>query len=281
MKKGQSNSPKTETLSIHPLLAGRWARAGREGMRELGLRMLRLENALYQALEAAGHTVGTGQATVHGEHVSFRVREPNRVTRVPLTKKDWGFDPDHPQTRQELVPSGRPTILVRAYQYGSERRWNDRPGKPLEDQIGSIVRSFEAIAARKTAISAQMVTWKREHEIAERKAAQRYHKDLERERRAENLHDLVKQWHEAARLRAFLAALRQHFVEHPPGAALAEWMDWAEAYAASYDPMSEESMADLQHHAEIVAHEPIDDEEPDPEEMEWRSMGFLDEYLPE
>ena len=90
------------------------------------------------------------------------------------------------------------------------------------------------------------------------------------------LRSMTENWHEARRMHGFLDALEAHLASAPSG-ALSKWLDWARDYAEELDPFSPENMADLEHHAAILAKPKRG--KPDPEEQELRDLRILDDYL--
>lgn len=218
------------------------------------LRPCAIKSAIFWALEDGGHKVEVGRAIIDGEPVTYTLHQSDGSER-------WGV--------------GQPLVFaVEAFNCGRQV-WIDKPGKPLEAHIPSIVRRFVAIARGKIAEREREIQWQREHEAAQRKAAFRYYKELEREVQKKTLHRLARNWRESARLTEFLNAMEPYLAEGPSDPAMAEWFQWARRYTAGLNPFSPGSLRWLQHHAEAVAHHPIDDEEPDPYEVEWRQYDEL------
>ncbi len=240
----------------HPLVADQIACA----VDATDLRGCAIRSALCWALEANGHTVAVGRAIIDGETIEYWVRrndEPSVGQLVPLLEC-------------EVEPFG-----------GGRRLWTDKPRKPLEAFIPNIVRRFEAIAHGRIAERQRRADWEREHEAAQRKAALRYYKELERNAQEKTLHHLARDWRRSVRLTKFLDALEHQLEGSPPNPAMTEWLRWAREHTAQLNPFSPASLRWLQHHAEAVAYHPVDDEEPDPYENEWRDSGGFDLYVQE
>ncbi|MDP1736022.1 MAG: hypothetical protein Q8L23_01125 [Caulobacter sp.] len=242
-------------------------------------RMLQIEGGLRAALEARGHEVHAGLAIVDGEQIKFWTYEASRQRRVPITPKDFGYLSSVEQWRHVLVPSGQPTLVAMPMPHGRERRWTDRPGKSLEAQLDQIVIRFEVMAKDMIEGRAKSEEYHRWLKVRQRKAARRWHKELEREAQPERLRTWVEEWHEAQRMRAFLDALEGRLADRPVPPSLTAWLVCARDYAAELDPLTEEGLEMLQDHADAVAPGPEDDEEPDPYEMDWRHLGMLDEFM--
>jgi hypothetical protein len=264
---------------LHPLVLARME--SREPKTALASRMLAIESALYVALEARGHEARPGLALVNGERFTFWLYEPERRTRVALKPKEWGYRAGEGVTKQVMVPSGQPTLVVQpddCTHGGGERRWAARPGRPIERQVERIVTRLEAITKQMAESRIRSAEYDRELEIAMRRAARRLRREREEKARPGMLRNLTADWQEAARIRAFLDALEARLASHPSREALQSWLQWARSYVQVFDPLSGASLGRLEAHAAIL-NEPQNEEEPDPDEQEWRDMGLLDEYM--
>lgn len=264
---------------LHPLVAAYVQHQGAPDT-ELAWRMLWIKSALYIALETRGHEARPGGAVVNGEQFSFWLYEAERRTRVPLKPKEWGYRAGEGITKQVMVPSGEPTLVVQpdvSRHGGGERRWADRPGRRLENQVERIVTRFEIITRQMAESRLRSEEWERQREIDLRRAAKRLLRDEEEEARPTMLRELADDWYEAARLRAFLDALEARLASHPSPGAMAKWLAWARSHAGTLDPLVGDGLAGLADHAEILD-APID-EERHPNEQEWRYMGLLEDYL--
>lgn len=277
-----SQSDSAAARCLHPLVADAYAQAAAAhppGGAEQ--RILRVESALYAALEVRGHAVKRHAATIGGYVIGFEMHEPVYLRSVPLTKQDEGFRRRVRQTKEVRIPSGQLVLTATCALARTKRRLKDRLDKPLERQIDEIVRRFEAMAAQAAQSERDAIESEAQWQAELRRAAHRLHKRQEREARPERLRSSADDWIAADHIRAFLDVLEKRLSSagSPTPAHLTEWLVWARNHVEALDPLSDEGMARLRRHAEAVAYEPIDDEQPSPEEAEWYSMGFLDDYL--
>jgi hypothetical protein len=88
--------------------------------------------------------------TVHGRtyEVSFRERQ-KPVRYVPKQPGRRTYDWQRVTPAQKFEPSGELELLVSqqsGYSYGWKEEWADTVKKPLEDQIGSVLRALKARA---------------------------------------------------------------------------------------------------------------------------------------
>ena len=235
-------------------------------------------SALRLGLEVRGHPCDGRSATVHGVEFKFRCYEPLRRTRVPLSPQELrhGYGQT---TKQLLAPGGRLALVAKAQgpHSGGERRWMDK-ARPLEAQIDEIFLRFEAIAQGVLKDRAWSEAYNRELEVHMRKAARRLQREWVREERPERLRKLAADWQSAERLRAFLDALETR-LGSGTSPALTKWWEWARGHVEAIDPLSPAGLHDLQALAETLDHHPEDDDEPHPEEQEWRDMDLLDQYM--
>lgn len=223
------------------------------------LRCCAIRSTLCWELQANGHVVEMNKAIVDGETIQY-----------------WVYRNEPP------VGQPRPQIEFEVEAFGGGRRlWTDKPRKPLEAFIPNIVRRFEAIARGRVIDRQRHAEWEREHEAAQRKAALRYYKELERGAQEKTLHRLARDWRQSTRLTEFLDALECQLEGSQPDPAMSDWLRWAREHTAQLNPFSPNSLQRLRCHAAAVAYHPIDDEEPDPYEMDWREFDELDHYVRE
>lgn len=261
---------------LHPLVLARIADGGWPSGR-MARAALVLESALYKALEARGHRAEEGEILIGGESFSFTIEEPLRRTQVRLRRGDPGYRRGQETWQSRLVPSGRLTVIVsRLTGPLPTRRWTYRPDRPLERQVDRLVRRFEGLPQEIAEERVRREQWDKEWKRKCRRMAARYRWDLEAAERPARLRAMTENWHEARRMHGFLDALEAHLASAPSG-ALSKWLDWARDYAEALDPFSAENMADLEDHAAILAKPKRG--KPDPEEMELRDLGILDDYF--
>lgn len=247
-----------EPCELHPLVAARMEQARANGESEFALRMLRIESALYIAAERRGHTVGQGCITVEAKEIVFEL--------VPR--------PLHAYVPRKLA------LKAGSLGCNPTRRWNDKAGEPLEARVEEIVDGLKKLADEITEAIVEQVQAEARFEQELKDAARRFEKRRERSAQKARLRNFASSWIEAENIRAFLDALEERLASDtssPP--ALTDWLAWARDYAERFDPLSDRGLADIQWHAEAVAHEPVDDAEGPAEEWEWRRFGWFDHYI--
>jgi len=254
------------------------AAANQERTARLALRTASIEQAVAAVLDSRGYPRTGNTVTIEGETLRFWVYQPDRRTRAPLKRGDFGYRSSEVVTKQVLVPSGRLVLVVQlGLNYTGGRRWQDQAKRPLESCVPAIVAEMEAMARRRIEDRIERERRAEKGEAAMCEAAKRYRRDLDEAGRPDRLQAIADDWHRAERLRAFLDALTARLGSSPPG-ALAPWLSWARAHVASIDPLCEAGIAELADYAGIfVAPEdrcPIDEEE-----QYWRDAGLLDAYL--
>ncbi|MFJ9704790.1 PE-PGRS family protein [Streptomyces sp. NPDC101234] len=218
--------------------------------------------------------------TVHGRtyEVSFRERQ-KPVRYVPKQPGRRTYDWQRVTPAQKFEPSGELELLVSqqsGYSYGWKKEWADTAKKPLEDQIGSVLRALKARAEeQERARLEREAEQQRLREERERQEAERRRLEAEREERkqreweaavsvasikavhavrAERFSTAFEQWQAAGELRMFCAALDEAAAASEgalEAERLREWSVWGKAEADRLDPtLSGKGLASLNFHAE-------------------------------
>jgi len=224
-----------------------------ESSRGSQARALRLADALLKAAVARGHVIKPGsgdrhgaQIVVHGEPISFTIRERIRRTRhtpsqaelQQAKKSPWWAPPTHDEE-----PTGLLVFRIESYdrrhdEWSESHEWNP------EGRLADVLAGVEQIVA--TIISSReeerrRITGAREEE------QRRQIEELERRRKAseevagiESLERQVGGWRESQEIRGFVAAMsvgsRFDSESETPGESDA-WLAWALQRASSIDPV--------------------------------------------
>lgn len=157
-----------------------------------------------------------------GERFAFRITEH--------TKERPGRN-SYRQT--DYAPTGELSVTI------DRERWRDAPGKPLEDQVSAVVAGLLMELKRTQRVRRQQAEAEVRRHREEVRAAAEERKRLAELRRVEALLKDCEQWHEAARLRGYIAAKQASMLAagKPPEAVQA-WVDWAREQANLLDPLS-------------------------------------------
>ncbi|MEV8030842.1 PE-PGRS family protein [Streptomyces sp. NPDC086182] len=218
--------------------------------------------------------------TVHGRtyEVSFRERQ-KQVRYVPKQPGRRTYDWQRVTPAQKFEPSGELELLVgqqSSFSYGWKKEWADTAKKPLEDQIGSVLRALKAHAEeQERARLEREAEQQRLREERERQEAERRRLEAEREERerrewetavsgasvkavhavrADHFGTTLEQWQAAGEIRAFCTALDEAAAASEDALEaerLREWSAWGKTEADRLDPtMNGNGLASLNFHAE-------------------------------
>ncbi|WP_234444559.1 hypothetical protein [Streptomyces sp. NRRL F-525] len=221
--------------------------------RALGDRALRIMHALLSEAENRGYTVETQTDLERGEAVhtlaivirgrAFPLVLTERTARVPhepspqelrqQERNPWTRLPKYDEEFNGRLALGAPagTRYQHSYSYSDGARWT------LESRLGRLLNNLEHLAAE-----AERRDRERELREAEQRrewyaaVAQARERQIE-QYRAEILRQQVRAWREAAEIRAFCQAVRARAGPSPVAADEAEWLEWADAFAAQLDPL--------------------------------------------
>lgn len=214
---------------------------------DLDRRKHRIQDTLFKALEMQGFKIKSEHYRgvyfeIENERIDYVLREKQRQVRRPLTddEKRWGFDHNKPW-RQELKPTGILVFAIKTYLgNGLQHEWIEAADNPIETQVSDIVAALlvagQALADKR---KKQIEDEKRRHEEQRRRyiEKQRQQQDLDRWQR---FVALAQQWKSAEIARQFLAVLEstpQSEDKIIGDRSPAEWLDWAQRWLESFDPL--------------------------------------------
>lgn len=229
-------------------------------------RASRILHALATEAERRGHTVkptehqqgrhhGENRATltdgqlsivISGYRYSLRIREKGGTGGDRLPPR-YGRKPLPPWQESKLnrfVPTGRLSVTIERG-YSRDRRpaeFRDTRSQPLDEKLPAVLRELE-IRALEDERSRQQA----EHQAAEKRrrwdqAMERAKLDLRETRRADLLHEQVKQWRTATELDSYLTEMRKVVdatTDEQERRAAEEWLSWATTYRATIDPLQQ------------------------------------------
>lgn len=215
---------------------------------ELDRRQLRIEDALFKALEKRGHKVETERGSVQlvhfvvsGEKLSYALRERIRQRKEPLSPAE-AKDPLNVSLnrrwKQLREPTGELTLAVEGeFKWTAKASWTDMPDQPLEAQLGAIVVGIEAVASvaaqeRAKLREAEQRRWEEE----QRRAAVQRARKLD-DNRWRKVREMAAAFEEADRLRRFIAAVEERYRAEPTEKA-AKWVGWARDRLTEFDPLA-------------------------------------------
>lgn len=243
----------------HPLVAA-WIeekRRGRAVARQYGWpeepyeitkRILCAYDRLFKAAEKRGHTVAhearylrPAWLLIAKERIDIDVREKISQRRIPLTAAELK-DPLNValnrRWKQTREPAG--TLLLDAsapYRIKHKCRWEDQPGRPLEQQIEAILAGMEEIAAAVAATRKEDAERENRQWEEARRRERRQALEARADRRFRVLRDEAAAWREAESLRKFVDAVAGRMGD-APSIRTSAWLKWARARINDLDPMS-------------------------------------------
>ncbi|WP_369392491.1 hypothetical protein AB5J72_36605 [Streptomyces sp. CG1] len=153
------------------------------------------------------------------------VRQQQRNSWTRLPKYDEEFN-----GRLAIgAPAG--SRYQHSYSYSDGARWS------LESRLGHLLRDLEHLAS-------EAERQQRKNELREAEQQRQWYAAIAQAReqqvekhRAKALIEQVKAWHQAVEIRAFCHAARTRADNAWTPPVEAEWLQWAEAYAAKIDPL--------------------------------------------
>ncbi len=214
-------------------------------------RALRILDALIKGLESRGYPVATETGderattvTVIGIPLEIELRE--QVTQVPhkLTPAEkaeqkrsaWLYLPKY-----DHHLSGQLTLGIKTWCDGTRCNWADGKKQRLEHCLNAFVAGLIQAAVRK---QARDLAWERQQRQWEEERRQREEQERIRREEAARLQALeqeVADWQRAARIRAYVEAVRQTAVQSKDaieaGSELDRWLAWALQQADRIDPL--------------------------------------------
>jgi len=248
--------------SVHRFIAARLAEDLERGKRAkiagypfssiaataLDQRALRIQSALFTAMEERGHSIGHEKGSLYAwleidsERVTFSVYEFARQQRVPLTPAELRH-PDNVKSdrkwKQVIQPTGKLAIVANVEgPISTKPRWTDGL-RPLEEQLGLVVLGMEKLAhdsrIRRAELDQREAEWRRKWE-EERREEQRW---LEEEKDWDEVRQLAADWVEAQRLRRFIGEVQSRLAEKPdPHGHAAQWLLWTQDRIERLDPFA-------------------------------------------
>lgn len=129
---------------------------------------------------------------------------------------------------------------------GTRRRWADRKTQRLEKVIGTLVTTAaQVLEMRKADRLDEECVRRQKRRVNELRRATLAKKDEDFNSR-QKLMEYVNRWHDAERIRGYLAALQaalgaEHIQPLNPD-AFQRWFEWAKRYADSIDPIVQEQL---------------------------------------
>lgn len=207
-------------------------------------RTIRILHALTLEAQRRGHTVesrsghrcaGGFGISIDGHHAEVTVFEESRWVPHVLTarekaRKARGFD-SAPHWDDEAT--GR-LVLRRGHASAGSTLAADRVRWQVEDRLGHVMDQLEQLAVVAEQRHLRRVEAQR-HEALSREREQQVAEDAWQLReRARSLDEQIDRWEHATRIRRFVAAARSSMAAD---AASHDWLDWADTYADSIDPV--------------------------------------------
>lgn len=241
-----------------PWMGRGWSVPDFTEMEKKGHRVL---HALLKALEKAGATVADGDkkghvfATVAGERIELEIREKLKQVKRPLNEDEKRWYSDQKRLVTELVGTGRLHVVIHTWTSGGFRReWLESDAHPIETLLPDIAATVLAMGPhlaelrRKREEEAQFAEERRRQAEEERRRARR---DASRWRR---FVELARASDEVRQARAFLLELQRLPItdEMVGDRRLDEWLTWAEARAATSDPLERGAAALFGEIAEVT-----------------------------
>jgi hypothetical protein len=202
---------------------------------------------LVRACEARGHQVRVEPLehrkevifVVLGEKFSFSLREKTKRTFVSAAERKKSYY----SSQYEYRPSGEFELQLHRRQTGfAEATWKDGKKIRIEEKLNAILIELIVSVEKER-------KWRKQREESERRAREeqvlRWRQEEERrkeEQKIQQLTQMVSNWEQAARVRSFLAAVRDRTeLNQGPiedGSELAKWLEWASKYANQIDPLA-------------------------------------------
>lgn len=230
-----------EKAAGEPLIKRRWA----------------ILSGLFKALDQRRIQIGepqtrndsTGYAlVVAGETVELRFRERVRQARRELTKHERALSWNRNRTwTQERFPTGELILSVSRYDPAPWEQWSDQPDLRLEEQFQEVlIGIYRAAAVERTRRLEREASARRYKEEQHNRWMAEERKKLEG-LRAGTLIQHAQDWHSAAAVRSFIAAVQRagRDGDLPGGVTdLTGWVSWASGVAHALDPLASGKVAE-------------------------------------
>lgn len=203
-------------------------------------RALRIMDALIRAAEKRGYRVEISNQSPHPTQIvigdqrrAFRIFEKSNRHDRELTAEEKRKPLSSILNRWVYTPSGQ--LAIETSDHGSywEKRWLDKPNKPLEEQLNDVMVGL-IVNAEKSRIR------KLEFEEEARRRREVEHRRYIDERRRAMLDRHVESWHKSKNIRMYLEACEQSLTSSEGSvnrdSPEARWLIWAREYADRLDP---------------------------------------------
>jgi len=226
--------------------------------RDLLSRALLVMDALLKAFDERGWKVSlwskeTGRENdrksyvkVLGKQIPFGIREPCKKVENPPAKPVkllTGGMYTPLRSKYQDTPSGRLSLVLRSTWAGNavEQSLSDTPKHRVEDRLNEFVVAVVTRAYDDLTWDAGAEDNQRNRAIEADRSAKRARR-LEREQsRVAALEEQAVNWNKSQLLTAYLSAMRAAAQDQlgasQPSNAVDDWLSWAEAYAASLNPL--------------------------------------------
>jgi len=199
-------------------------------------RALRILHALLTAFDGRGHQCRLQkgyskyalEVVIGAARVGLTLHERSNLVESTGAARAW--------RQHDSVPSGKLALAVGGPH--SSFRWSDRKQRPLEGALGEVILDVEASAAHQVEAGKRYAAEEviRQHE--KRRVQHEERRLAHRRGLADDLAAMASSWGEAERLRAFLDATTRAVPVAQQSSEFSAWLAWAQAHAASIDPLS-------------------------------------------
>lgn len=214
-------------------------------------RALRIMNALFLALEERGHVVSVPEKEdehltvgVDGEPVAMSMREVIDSEKHVLTPAEQKHPWMAPKWDYKLT--GRLRLSIDNLPHSSapvRGTWADGRIQIVENCLGDFIVGLKvaAVAIKKHRLECE--EWARRREVERKQREEQQRLAQERKRKAEFITELIGNWEEAERVRAFVKAMTEcsaqlELSEETKG-EIQQVVDWTKEYSESLDPLSD------------------------------------------
>lgn len=207
-------------------------------------RALLILDALAEAAEARGHRALVGRPSTDGERWQLRFEVGGEQIDASLVETLTVVQRER-DTREMLgvastvyVPSGR--LQFTPHRAGwREKGWSDTEKRSLEQRLGRIVITAEAVAQARKEQREESERRRRAELEAEQMRRQAERRAKHGEALRQHLHATMERWQRAQHIQAFVRAVENAVADREYDASLIAWLGWAERYARSLDPFSD------------------------------------------
>ncbi len=207
-------------------------------------------NALFLALEERGHVVSWPKKEdehltvgVDGELVAISMREIIDSIKHVLTPAEQKHPWMAPKWDRKLTGRLRLSIDNLPYASGPVRgTWADGRIQLIENCLGDFIVGLKVAAAAIKKHRIESEEWARRREIERKQREEQERLAQERKRKAECIAELMGNWEEAERVRAFVTAMTECSAQLDLSVEekrdIQQLVGWTKEYAESLDPLS-------------------------------------------